>query len=68
MTQQQAREWGTKAAGQWLFKGTVSGKSIARQGRGALSAVFRFCRELQKQKHTGPAANWLLDQLWLLRR
>ena len=62
----QARLWGRQAGEQWLFQGTVSGRSCRRRGLGDLTAVYRFCRTLGDQ--SGSAGRMLLDQLWLLGR
>lgn len=68
MRQNDATEQGKRTAGQWLLDGAVSARTIARQGKGDLTALLALCRRLDTDGDEHPAAQFLLDQLWLLRR
>ncbi|MCD7837980.1 MAG: hypothetical protein LUG65_03630, partial [Clostridiales bacterium] len=68
MRQNDATEQGKQTAGQWLLDGTVSAGPIGSRGKSDLTALCALCRRLDMDEDEHPAAQLLLDQLWLLRR
>jgi cyclic beta-1,2-glucan synthetase len=68
MTEKNALEQGKQTAEAWLLEGELSARTIANQGKANLNALFVQCRRMTPSQQETESAQWLLDQLWLLRR